>query len=66
MSHIRVPQLLSRPPSPPAPRGLPEERWGNGRIELRLYPGVTADDRLAAALTLLRGTGLTVTRQETP
>lgn len=66
MSHIRVAQLLSTPPSPPAPRSRAEQRFGNGRIEVQLYPAATLDDRLAAAATLLRGTGFTITSNREP
>jgi hypothetical protein len=65
---ISVARLLSCPPSPPTPRGHPQERWGNGRIELQIYQGIGLEDRLAAAATLLRGTGfaITPTGRETP
>jgi hypothetical protein len=64
MSHIPALRLLSQPPAPPAPRSRAAERWGNGRIELQLYPGCHIDDRLAAAATLLRGTGFTIVTRE--
>lgn len=44
----------TNPPAPPA--GVKPDRYGNGRVELLLYPGVTEHDRIAAAATLLAGT----------
>lgn len=46
------------PATPPAPPiGVPPQRFGNGRVELQIYPHATTTDRLAAAVTLLAGTG---------
>ena len=52
MSHI------TRPPAPPLPPvGLATPaRYGNGAVEILIYPAATIADRLAAARTLLAGT----------
>lgn len=48
---------LRRPLTPPAPPiGVSPARYGNGAIEIQIYPAATIADRLAAARTLLDGT----------
>lgn len=59
-----TPPPLSSPPSPPAPRGQPERRMGNARLLIETFPGVTLDDRLRGAASLLAGTGFTITAEE--
>ena len=46
-----------RPLTPPAPPiGVRPDRYGNGNIEILIYPSATTADRIAAAVTLLQGT----------
>lgn len=59
-----VTTYLPRPtplPAAPPPIGAAPQRFGNGRIELQLYPAATAHDRIAAAALLLSGTGFAIT-----
>jgi hypothetical protein len=59
-----VTTYLPRPtplPAAPPPIGAAPIRYGNGRIELQLYPAATAHDRIAAAALLLSGTGFAIT-----
>lgn len=55
-------RAVAAPPAPPI--GARPERWGNGRIELQLYPAATQADRIAAAVALLAGTGFRVTKED--
>lgn len=50
---------FERLPAPP-PIGAAPARYGNGRVEIQVYPGATMQDRLAAAHTLLEGSAWTV------
>lgn len=45
-----------RPAAPLPPCGVEPTRYGNGRVEIRIYPGATTADRLAAARALLHAT----------
>jgi hypothetical protein len=63
---IRVAQLLNAiPAQPPAPPlGVRPTRFGEGRVELLIYPGATAIDRIRGAITLLQGTGYRIVKED--
>jgi hypothetical protein len=57
---VPLPNTFTRaPPLHAMPR-----RFGNGRVEVQVYPAATAADRVAAAVTLLEGTGWRVTGRD--
>jgi hypothetical protein len=55
--------LPLRPPHAPPLHANPD-RFGNGRVEVQVYPAASAADRVQAAVTLLRGTGYRVTGRD--
>jgi hypothetical protein len=54
VSPIRPGMFATAPPAPPI--GAAPRRYGNGRVEIQIYPAATTADRLAAARLLLDGT----------
>lgn len=53
----------ARPPRNLPPLHVTPQRFGNGRVEILLYPTATTADRLAAARALLDGTAWRVALQ---
>jgi len=56
LSRIPVARLLAAQNPPLPPVGASPTRYGNGAVEILIYPAATIADRLAAARTLLDGT----------